>query len=93
MVLYVLSEGSAEFLGERFTSTLEWDKARAVPAVSMGASQAMNTVLKLSHEWGIGAREMYAIARSPPPPAGEASNKSRIIASRRLRVHSGAIEN
>ena len=53
-VLYVLSEGPAEFLGQRFASTMEWDKARAVAAVSMGAGQSMNTVLKLSHEEGIG---------------------------------------
>ncbi len=64
LVLFVLSEGPAELLGERFTSTLEWDKARAVAAVSMGAGQSMNTVLKLSHEQGIGARDMYPIARS-----------------------------
>ena len=64
LVLYVLSEGPAEFLGERFTNTLEWDKARAVAAVSMGAGQSMNTVLKLSHEEGIGVRDMYPIARS-----------------------------
>lgn len=64
IVLYVLSEGQTEFLGERFNSTLERDKARAVAAVSMGAGQSMNTVLKLSHEQGIGARDMYPIARS-----------------------------
>lgn len=64
LVLYVLSEGPAEFLGERFTNTLEWDKARAVAAVSMGAGQSMNTVLKLSNEDGIGVRDMYPIARS-----------------------------
>ena len=63
-VLYVLSEGPAEFLGQRFASTMEWDKARAVAAVSMGAGQSMNTVLKLSQEEGIGARDMYPIARS-----------------------------
>jgi len=30
----------------------------------MGAGQSMNTVLKLSHEQGIGARDLYPIARS-----------------------------
>lgn len=64
LVLYVLSEGPTEFLGERFTSTLEWDKARAVAAVSMAAGQSMNTVLKLSHKQGISVRDMYPIARS-----------------------------
>lgn len=63
-VLQVLSQGSAEFLGERFTSTVDWNKARAVAAVSMGAAQSMNTVLKLSNEEGIGARDLYPIARS-----------------------------
>lgn len=64
LVLYVLSEGSAEFLGQRFTSTMEWDKARTVAAVAMGAGQSMNTVLKLSYEEGIGVRDIYPIARS-----------------------------
>lgn len=64
LVLYVLSEGSAEFLGQRFTNTMEWDKARAAAAVAMGAGQSMNTVLKLSHEEGIGVRDIYPIARS-----------------------------
>lgn len=64
VVLYVLSEGPAEFLGQRFTSTMDWDKARAVAAVSMGAGQSMNTVLKLSQEECIGVRDMYPIARS-----------------------------
>lgn len=64
LVLYVLSEGPAEFLGQRFTSTLELDTARAVGAVAMGAGQSMNTVLKLSYEEGIGVRDMYPIARA-----------------------------
>lgn len=64
LVLHVLSEGSAEFLGQRFTNTMEWDKARAGAAVAMGAGQSMNTVLKLSHEEGIGVRDIYPIARS-----------------------------
>lgn len=64
LVLYALSEGPAEFMGQQFTSTMEWDKARAVAAVSMGAGQSMNTVLKLSYEEGIGVRDMYPIARS-----------------------------
>lgn len=64
LVLCVLSEGSVEFLGERFINTLELDKARAVAAVSMGAGQSMSTVFKLSDEQGIGARDMYPIARS-----------------------------
>lgn len=64
LVLYVLSEGPTEFLGERLASTLEWDKARAIAAVSMAAGQSMNTVLKLSYEQGISVRDMYPIARS-----------------------------
>lgn len=64
LVLYVLSQGPAQFMGEQLTSTMEWDKARAVAAVSMGAGQSMNTVLKLSKEEGIGVRDMYPIARS-----------------------------
>lgn len=64
LVLYVLSEGPAEFLDQRFISTMEWDKARTVAAVSMGAGQSLNTVLKLSQEEGIGVRDMYPIARS-----------------------------
>lgn len=63
-VLCVLSQGPAEFAGQRFASTMEWDKARAVAAVSMGAGQSMNTVLKFSQEEGIGVRDMYPIARS-----------------------------
>jgi hypothetical protein len=64
LVLYVLSEGPAEFMGQRFTSTMEWDIARAVAAVAMGAGQSMNTVLKLSYEEGRGVRDIYPIARS-----------------------------
>ena len=64
LVLYVLSQGPTQFMGEQFASTMEWDKARAVAAVSMGAGQSMNTVLKLSKEEGIGVRDMYPIARS-----------------------------
>lgn len=64
LVLYILSEGQAEFLSQRFTSTMEWDKARTVAAVAMGAGQSMNTLLKLSYEEGIGVRDMYPIARS-----------------------------
>jgi len=64
LVLYALSEGPIEFMGQRFTNSMEWDKARAVGTVAMGAGQSMNTVLKLSHEEGIGVRDMYSIARS-----------------------------
>ena len=64
LVLYVLSQGPAEFMGEQFVNNLDWDKTRAVAAVAMGAGQSMNTVLKLSQEEGIGVRDMYPIARS-----------------------------
>jgi hypothetical protein len=64
LILFALSEGPVEFMGQRFTSTMEWDKARAVCAVAMGAGQSMNTVLKLSYEEGIGVRDIYPIARS-----------------------------
>lgn len=64
MVLHALSEGSAELLGQRFDNVMEWDKARAVAAVAMGAGDSMNTVLKLSYEQGIGVRDIYPIARS-----------------------------
>lgn len=64
VVLYLLSEGPIEFLGQRLENTMERDKTRAVAAVSMGAGQSMNAVLKLSHEEGIAVRDMYPIARS-----------------------------
>ena len=64
LVLYLLSEGPAEFLGQRLENTMERDKSRAVAAVSMGAGQSMNALLKLSHEEGIAVRDMYPIARS-----------------------------
>lgn len=64
VVLSLLSEGAAEFLGERFESKLEWDKARAVTATSMGAGQSMHTLVNLSHEQGIVVRDMYPIVRA-----------------------------
>ncbi|CPH47414.1 Uncharacterised protein [Burkholderia pseudomallei] len=64
LVLYVMSQGPIDYKGERLTSVLEWDKARATVAVSMGAGQSLNTILKLSGEPGIGVRDLYPIARS-----------------------------
>lgn len=63
LVLYLLSEGPAELLGQRLESGLERDKARAIAAAAMGAGQTTNTVLKLSQEAGIVVRDMYPLAR------------------------------
>lgn len=64
LVLYLLSEGPAELLGERLESKLERDKARAVAATAMGAGQSTHTILRLSQEGGIVVRDMYILARS-----------------------------
>lgn len=64
LVLHLLSQGPAEFLGQRLESRLERDKARAVAATAMGAGQTTNMLLKLSHEAGIVVRDMYPLARS-----------------------------
>jgi hypothetical protein len=64
LVLYLLSEGPAEFFGVRLESSFERDKARAIAATAMGAGQTTNTIAKLSHESGIVVRDMYPLARS-----------------------------
>lgn len=64
LVLYLLSEGPAEFLGQRLESNLERDKVRAVASTAMGAGQTTNTLLKLSQESDIVVRDMYPLARS-----------------------------
>ena len=63
LILFLLSEGPAELFGQRLESGLERDKARAIAATAMGAGQTTNTVLKLSGEAGISARDMYPLAR------------------------------
>lgn len=63
LILFLLSEGPAEVFGQRLESGLERDKARAIAATAMGAGQTTNTVLKLSGEAGIVARDMYPLAR------------------------------
>jgi hypothetical protein len=63
LILYLLSEGPAEFFGQRLECGLERDKARAIAAAAMGAGQTTNTVLKLSQEAGIVVRDMYPLAR------------------------------
>ena len=64
LVLYLLSEGPAEFLEHRLESKLERNKARVVAATAMGAGQTTKTLLKLSRESGIVVRDMYPLARS-----------------------------
>jgi hypothetical protein len=64
VVLYVITQGPTNYRGERLVSALEWDKARATSAVSMGAGQSLNTILRLSHEQGMCVRDLYPIARS-----------------------------
>lgn len=63
LILFLLSEGPAVLFGQRLESGLERDKARAIAATAMGAGQTTNTVLKLSGEAGIVARDMYPLAR------------------------------
>lgn len=64
LLLYVLSQGPAAYKDERLVCVLEVDKARAVAAVSMGAGQSLNTILKNSIATGIAVRDLYPIARA-----------------------------
>lgn len=64
LTLHVMSQGPTLYKGQPFACVLEKDKARATAAVSMGAGQSLNTILKNSTECGIAVREMYPIARA-----------------------------
>lgn len=64
VTLYVMSQGPTIYKGQAFACVLEEDKARATAAVSMGASQSLNTILKNSTESGIAVRDLYPIARA-----------------------------
>lgn len=61
--LYVMSQGPTFYRGQPFACLLERDKARAIAAVSMGAGQSLDTILKKSNESGIAVRDLYPIAR------------------------------
>lgn len=64
LTLYVMSQGPTLYRGQPFACVLERDKARATAAVSMGAGQSLNTILKNSTECGIAVRDLYPIARA-----------------------------
>ena len=64
LILYVMSEGPTFYKGQSFVCMLERDKARATAAVSMGADQSLNTILKNSTESGLAVRDLYPIARA-----------------------------
>ncbi|MGB4063088.1 MAG: DUF5677 domain-containing protein [Azonexus sp.] len=64
LTLYVMSEGPTLYKGQPFACVLERDKARATAAVSMGAGQSLNTILKNSTESGLAVRDLYPIARA-----------------------------
>jgi hypothetical protein len=64
LTLYVMSEGPTIYKGHPFSCALEEDKARATAAVSMGAGQSLNTILKNSTARGIAVRDLYPIARA-----------------------------
>lgn len=64
LTLYVMSQGPALYKGQSLACVLEGDKARATVAVSMGAGQSLNTILKNSTECGIAVRDLYPIARA-----------------------------
>lgn len=64
LTLYVMSQGPTLYKGQPIACVLERDKARATYAVSMGAGQSLNTILKNSTERGIAVRDLYPIARA-----------------------------
>lgn len=63
LTLYVMSQGPTLYKGQPFACVLEQDKARATAAVSMGAGQSLNTILKNSTATGIAIRDLYPITR------------------------------
>lgn len=64
LTLFVMSQGPVLYRGQWLACIFEQDKARATAAVSMGAGQSLNTILKNSTERGIAVRDLYPIARA-----------------------------
>ncbi len=64
LILSVMAQGPTLYKGQLFACMLEKDKARATAAVSMGAGQSLNTILRNSTECGIAVRDLYPIARA-----------------------------
>jgi len=64
LILFAMSEGPADYKGQRLTCILDTDQTSAAAAVAMGAGQSLGTVLQNSAERGVAVRDLYPIARS-----------------------------
>jgi len=63
LTLWVMSQGSADILGQKLSCVLAEDQVRAATATSLGAGQSINTILAGSEKVGIPVRDLYPIAR------------------------------
>lgn len=63
VTLWVMSQGTTVFFGQKLTCTLAWDQVRAATATSLGAGQSINTIVAGSGKMGIPVRDLYPIAR------------------------------
>lgn len=64
VVLWVMSQGPADFRGHELSCVLAWDQVRAASATALGAGQSVNTILAGSEKLGIPVRDLYPIARA-----------------------------
>lgn len=64
LALAIASEGQIQYRGETFRFQLPDLPRRTSTFLAMAAGQSLGSILRLSSVKGIGARDMYAIARS-----------------------------
>ena len=64
LALFVASEGSATFEGEKLTCTLGDGQRRTSTFLAMAAGQSLETLLHMAKLHGIPVRDAYPIARS-----------------------------
>lgn len=64
LALFVASEGSAAFEGERLTCSLADGQRRTSTFLAMAAGQSLETLLRMAKLRGIPVRDAYPVARS-----------------------------
>jgi len=63
LCLFVSSEGSASYQGERVNCKLSENKLKASTMIAMAAGQSVHSILKMTDLRGIPVRDIYPIAR------------------------------
>ncbi len=88
LALYVASQGSATFEGERLVCSLGEGQRRISTHLAMGAGQSLETLLRMAKLRGVPVRDAYPVARSAFESFLNASyllGESDEVASRAIR--------